>query len=338
MKILLYSPFKYNFLVQTIYLGLIENLSINNVFIPKFNNLNLPKYLKHTPKSNIIDNDEILTKIDNFDAIIFFNDSFFIKEFYNIVNKKINSTKIFIDDVDDFFIRRIYYHPEIKYYFKRELYKYDVGFTAKLEWSIRYFYEIIKRQYGKNKIKEFSKWALPVGISNIKKYSDIKPISVTANETSEITKNKKYNLSFVGTVNNPERAKWLSKIRALNIKTNIHIRTKWIKKQQYINTIMESKASLSLRGVGCDTWRYWDIPAYNSMLISQRIPVLIPHDFEDKFSALYFSNLTEFKEKFDKYVLKTEEWKEITRNGHKHFLKYHTPKAKIKENIISLLK
>ena len=114
------------------------------------------------------------------------------------------------------------------------------------------------------------------------------------------------------------------------------ISTNIVGKDKYIETIRNSKSGLSTRGTGYDTWRYWEIPCYGTALLAQRTPINIPNDFADEESALFFKDFDELKQKFEKYVIKSNEWLEIAKNGQKHFFKYHTPQKRA-EYILSKL-
>jgi spore maturation protein CgeB len=90
-----------------------------------------------------------------------------------------------------------------------------------------------------------------------------------------------------------------------------------------------------LRGYGYDTARYWEIASRGSALFSQELPLIIPNNFVDGESALFFSNKEQFKNKFKKYVAKSDEWKEIGRAAHKLFYKHHTPEKRVREQILN---
>jgi hypothetical protein len=94
---------------------------------------------------------------------------------------------------------------------------------------------------------------------------------------------------------------------------------------EYSKIINASKISLSLPGSGYDTFRYWEIPYYESALASPQLPIQIDNNFEDMHSAILFKNFKEFEEK-TLTTLKTGSWDEISKNGKRHFLKYHTTK------------
>ena len=50
----------------------------------------------------------------------------------------------------------------------------------------------------------------------------------------------------------------------------------------------------------------------------------------------FFKDFDELNQKFERYIIKSDEWFEIARNGQKHFFKYHTPQKRA-EYILSKL-
>ena len=332
MKILLYSIYKNIFLEDSLYNGFSDIAGKNNVFFYKPED-----YKISDTQINLLDyknvyGNNVLREIDNFDYILFFNSSFLDKDFYAVLNKKTNVKKIFIDGIDDFFIRRIYKHPEISYYFKRELYQRPIPNLKKLEWISRYYYELSRTPGTSGKKKHwFSYWNLPIGLSYQKKFN-LAPIPLTvANPVKhKIKKYRSYDLSFVGHNNNPERKRYIKILNGYLTKNKIKgfISTKIVNKERYIKIIKNSKSGLSSRGAGYDTWRYWEIPCYGTALLAQRTSIKIPNNFVDRESALFFKDFDELKQKFEKYAIKSNEWFEIAKSGQEHFFKYHTPKKR----------
>lgn len=328
MKILLYSKYHYStyrgtFLEEIINAGLKGNIGAHSVFSNKGR--------------------DIRDRMDDFDAILFFNNAFLDEDFDYVLNKPTSTTKVFIDGIDDFFIRKIYHHPEIKYYFKREVYRHGFPFRYNAEWSVRYLYELMRTAGTEGKKRMwFSKWNLPIGIAHVDRFRDIHPFPLTMVKPPPIkgqTK-KEYDVSFIGHNNNPERASYIDDINELKDTLNLRalISTQIISRNEYLKSLKSSKAGLSLRGTGYDTWRYWEIPACGAMLLSQALPVLIPNDFVDGKSALYFRNREELKDRLNRYVVKSNEYAEIAKAGREQFFKYHTPEKRVKELILDVIK
>ncbi len=332
MKILFYSIYKNIFLEDSLYKGFSDLIGKNNVFFYRPEDYKLNDTQINILHHKNIYGSDIIKEIDNFDYILFFNSAFLDKYFYMVLNKKTNAKKIFIDGIDDFFIRRIYKHPELDHYFKRELYREPIIKSKEIEWTLRYYYEL-KRTPGTNGRKKrwFSYWNLPIGLSYQKKFKlSALPLTVANPIKYKINMDKSYEISFIGHNNNPERKMYIKMLNKYLIKNKIKgfISTKIVNKDRYIEMIKDSKSGLSTRGVGYDTWRYWEILCYGAALLAQRTPISIPNNFVDGESALFFKDFNELKQKLEKYVIKSNEWFEIAKNGQRHFFKYHTPKKR----------
>jgi hypothetical protein len=81
---------------------------------------------------------------------------------------------------------------------------------------------------------------------------------------------------------------------------------------------------LCLGGVGFDTIRYWEIPARGCALFAERPPIVIPNNFEDNKSAIFFNDLSTFQEKLQYYLAHPGEAEAIGRRGQEHLRAHHT--------------
>lgn len=333
MKILIHS-LRGSFLENTIYTGFAEVYGKDSIYFYKSENFDLNNIGIELSNKKNIKPENVIADIDTFDYIFFFNSSILDSNFKNILNKKTSSTKIYVDGWDDFFVRKIYYHPEIKFYLKREVYKDKIKQKDKLEWEIRYLYEFFRAREAKINRKWFSYLNLPVNIAKINKFDKLIPFQLTVNDINAFQGKgtDKYDISFLGHANNPERDYYLKKLHDWLKKTEIknYISTEITKKEDYINLLKATKVGLSLRGVGYDTWRYWEIPCSGSALLSQKLPISVPNDFVDGESAIYFNNFEELKSKINRYLIKSNEYKEVARKGKEHFFRYHTPEKRVR--------
>ena len=92
----------------------------------------------------------------------------------------------------------------------------------------------------------------------------------------------------------------------------------------YLKNLRESHIGLSLFGCGFDSVRYWELPANGVMLMSERPPIRIPHNFKDRHSAVFFDDLLEMDDKLNYYMHHPEQTEKIAAEGHAHYLKHHT--------------
>lgn len=111
-----------------------------------------------------------------------------------------------------------------------------------------------------------------------------------------------------------------------------------VERKKYVDVLLRSKASISVRGLSYNAFRYWEIPYYGAMLLSKRTPLIIPHDWVDGESALFFDENEELRQKFEKYVVKSDEWKEIARKGRANYFNYHTPKKLINDMVLEKIR
>ncbi len=58
-------------------------------------------------------------------------------------------------------------------------------------------------------------------------------------------------------------------------------------RDQYLDILNRSRIAVSLRGGGWDTFRYWEIPYSGALLLSERLPIVIPDNFVDGESAVF---------------------------------------------------
>ncbi len=100
---------------------------------------------------------------------------------------------------------------------------------------------------------------------------------------------------------------------------------------EYRAAIRSARIGLSIFGYGFDTVRYWELPAHGVMLLAERPPIRIPHDFIDGESAVFFDDLPELDEKLDYYLSHPEEADRIAQAGREHFLQFHTTSARARQ-------
>ncbi len=94
---------------------------------------------------------------------------------------------------------------------------------------------------------------------------------------------------------------------------------------EYYGELRRSKISVSIRGGGFDTLRFWEIPACKALLISERPDISIPHCFEHERHAVFCKEeLSDLMELVRYYLSHEEERDRIASQGYEHLMKYHT--------------
>jgi len=99
----------------------------------------------------------------------------------------------------------------------------------------------------------------------------------------------------------------------------------------YVAALRQALIGFCLFGNGFDTVRYWELPAQGCMLLAQRPPIRIPHNFRDGESAVFFDDLPELEEKLEYYLAHPAEVRAIAQAGHEHFKRYHTGVARARQ-------
>lgn len=104
-----------------------------------------------------------------------------------------------------------------------------------------------------------------------------------------------------------------------------------LSQEEYARTLDQAAIGLNLFGLGFDTVRYWELPAHGCMLLSERPPIRIPHNFVDGESAVFFGDLPELEAKLASYLDHPKDAARIAHAGYDHFLRYHTNSTRAKQ-------
>jgi hypothetical protein len=99
----------------------------------------------------------------------------------------------------------------------------------------------------------------------------------------------------------------------------------------YSQTLSRSKIGLSFGGAGFDTLRYWEIPYWDTMLLSEEPSIIIPDNFRHEESAVFCNNdLSDLVPLIHHYLREDEERSRIAHEGRRVLLESHTLKARAK--------
>jgi len=93
----------------------------------------------------------------------------------------------------------------------------------------------------------------------------------------------------------------------------------------YLEELGRCKINISIRGGGNDTLRYWEVPAVESMLLSERLDIIIPNDFTHEKNAIFCNSDLSDMIDLCEYWLKNENKRTaVAKAGYEHMLRYHT--------------
>lgn len=73
-------------------------------------------------------------------------------------------------------------------------------------------------------------------------------------------------------------------------------------KSEYNKSLSSSRIGVSIRGMGWDTYRYWEIPYFGAALLSQRPGHVIPANFIEGKEAIFYDSAADFKGKLRRMV------------------------------------
>ncbi|MFH8093010.1 MAG: glycosyltransferase [Candidatus Aenigmatarchaeota archaeon] len=281
--------------------------------------------------------------VEEFDLVIFGSlrtDVASIVKKFLIAAKKCGTPTIFLDGEDDVFVRGIYYY--VNFYFKREcltdplnsksfIFKRSKNLVSQsLAFSLISPVRKVKKYIGVNFFENFL--TIPIGLSNFKNINLIPLNFGIIDKKLKLPKEKEFDVAFLATINSAWRLsiyKFLKQYAEKN-KINIFIKSglPW---KEYINILGKSKISISVRGGGFDTYRYWEIPYCNSMLLSEYPDIIIKNNFIDNVHASFFRNIQELRDKLDFFLNKEEMVIRLSQEGKKLLMEKHTSVSRAKE-------
>lgn len=100
---------------------------------------------------------------------------------------------------------------------------------------------------------------------------------------------------------------------------------------RYVEALNRSKIGVSVRGHGLDTTRFWDIPVYGTMLLSDRLPRLTPFPFEENVHAAYYNDTTHLVAQVKRLLVDCDERMRIATAGQAHSKMHHTTRARARQ-------
>lgn len=148
---------------------------------------------------------------------------------------------------------------------------------------------------------------------------------------------KSYDVAFWAGESHPIRSKALSLLKGnFDCDTNgtslgVDMESFSRRGDFYLEELSACKINISLRGGGFDTLRYWEVPAVNSMLISEPADIIIENNFIHEQHAVYCDPMVDDLIDLCKYYLKEDRKREvISANGNNHLQEYHTDIQRVK--------
>ncbi|HIJ59295.1 MAG TPA: glycosyltransferase family 1 protein [Nitrospirae bacterium] len=91
----------------------------------------------------------------------------------------------------------------------------------------------------------------------------------------------------------------------------------------YYKALQQCKVVLNIKGAGFDTFRFWENFCCNAVHLSQRMPLFIPHDFQENKDFLSFSTATEMITNVRKVLDGLINDREMILSSRERMIKYH---------------
>lgn len=110
-----------------------------------------------------------------------------------------------------------------------------------------------------------------------------------------------------------------------------------IEKAEYNKRLASSLVGISARGGGWDTYRYWEVAYFGTALLSQRLEIMIPNDFEEGLEIEFFENMMDLEKKLKMMVEHPDQTILIGQRARKKCLKYHLSENRARTVLEALL-
>lgn len=102
-------------------------------------------------------------------------------------------------------------------------------------------------------------------------------------------------VSFAARYTSPIRGDILRTLQTMGVQPDAALRSK----KEYNSILARSMIGVSARGIGWDTYRYWETAYFGCALLSQRLQIVIPGNFVDNTEAIFFDGMGDFRKKLD---------------------------------------
>jgi hypothetical protein len=179
----------------------------------------------------------------------------------------------FVDGEDHPYVRGIRSHVDL--YFKREALVSAPWLRTRMP-ARRLYHRVSGNAYGHDPLRRHVAVAgagntipLPFGIVDV---------------GYEPPREQEYDVAFLARATSPERGRVLAVLESLGLRVATGGDLGW---REYMDTLARSRVGISVRGLGYDTMRYWEIPYAGTALLAETPRTVIPGNFRDGEEALF---------------------------------------------------
>jgi hypothetical protein len=186
----------------------------------------------------------------------------------------------FVDGEDDPYVRGIASHVDV--YFKRETLRSGIRLHVRMP---------ARRLYHRRRYPE--RWRDPlrreIAVAT-SRFRGVVPLPFGIIDTGfEPRAEKDVDVAFLASPTSPERVRVAEELRALEregavVESATNANLPWL---DYIELLSRSRIAVSVRGLGYDTYRYWEIPYAGALLLSEPVQTIIPDNFVDGREAVF---------------------------------------------------
>jgi glycosyltransferase involved in cell wall biosynthesis len=96
-----------------------------------------------------------------------------------------------------------------------------------------------------------------------------------------------------------------------------------LSRDAYYRRLQQCRVVLSLPGAGLDCFRFWEHAACNAVHISPRVPLFIPHDFNNPHEIIRFNEPDDLWRHIDAALSDQKAAPELVRQGRRKLLRHH---------------
>jgi hypothetical protein len=188
----------------------------------------------------------------------------------------------FVDGEDHPYIRAIASHVDV--YFKRETLRRSILLRARMP---------ARRVYHRRRYPRL--WTDPlrreIGVATARSRAVV-PLPFGLVDTGfEPSGERDVDVAFLASPTSPERAHVAAELRELErdgavVQSATAASLPW---HDYIEVLARSRIAVSVRGLGYDTYRYWEIPYAGALLLAESPRTVIPGNFVDGREAVFAS-------------------------------------------------
>ena len=106
--------------------------------------------------------------------------------------------------------------------------------------------------------------------------------------------------------------------------------------EAYRARLQQAQACVNLAGAGFDTVRYWEAPAQGALLLSEMLPLAIPHDFVDMRDAMFFATRGDLDARLTYLEAHPAEVEAMRHAGWEKLRRFHTASARARQFLTAL--